>query len=318
MRNRILGILKDADGYVSGEEMSHRLGISRAAVWKHINKLKSEGYGITSVTNRGYRLTDAPDALSPSAIKALLNTRVIARNIRYTDTVDSTNEEAKRHYLESDGTLFISERQSAGKGRLGHEWESPRGAGIWMSLLLKPDMPPRDVSQITLIAGIAVCRAVGSNAMIKWPNDIIIGTRKLCGILTEMSAEVERVNYIICGIGINVNSQSFEDDLKDKATSLFIETGKHFTRSELVAAVMNEFETIYSSFLRSGFASVREEYLRLCVTLGREVRVISRNKELRGRALDIDENGGLIIETDNGRENITSGEVSVRGIYGYI
>lgn len=318
MRNKILNILKNTESYVSGEEMSHTLNISRAAVWKHIKRLKDDGYDILSVTNKGYKLKSIPDILSSDTIASGLNTEFTARNIKCMSVIDSTNEEAKRCAAMPDGSLFIAEVQSAGKGRLGRSWESPNGAGIWMSLLLKPDIPPRDISQITLIAGMAVCRVLGNGAGIKWPNDIVIGSRKACGILTEMSAEIDRVNYVVCGIGINVNTAEFPAELQDKATSLFIETGKTYNRSELVFAIMNEFEPLYKLFKKEGFSPLLEEYRNSCITIGREIRVIYRREALIGKAVDIAEDGGLIIETENGRVNVTSGDVSVRGIYGYI
>ncbi|MGN0162960.1 MAG: biotin--[acetyl-CoA-carboxylase] ligase, partial [Candidatus Ornithomonoglobus sp.] len=232
--------------------------------------------------------------------------------------IDSTNDEAKRCSDMPDGSLFIADVQSAGKGRLGRSWESPKGSGIWMSLLLKPDIPPQDISQITLIAGMAIRRTLGNGSGIKWPNDIVIGSRKVCGILTEMSAEIDRVNYVICGIGINVNTAGFPEELQDKATSLFIETGKTYNRSKLVSAIMNEFEPLYKVFQKEGFSPLIEEYRNSCITIGREIRVIYRKETLIGKAVDIAGDGGLIVETENGRVNVTSGDVSVRGIYGYI
>ena len=318
MKNTILNILKNADSYISGEEISRTLGISRAAVWKHIKNLKNDGYEIDSVTNKGYRLVNAPDIISIDFLNSLLTTKYIARNTKYLPETDSTNEAAKRDSASPDGSLYIAEVQTAGKGRLGRGWESPKGTGIWMSLLLKPDIAPQDISEITLIAGIAVCRAVGHGAKIKWPNDIVIGSRKICGILTEMSAEIERVNHIVCGIGINVNTPSFPPELCDKATSLLIETGTKTSRAELRAKVMNEFEPLYESFIKDGFKSARNEYRKLCVTLDRDVQVIYRKETIIGKAIDIDDDGGLIVDTDNGRIIVTSGEVSVRGIYGYI
>lgn len=318
MRSRILDILKDTDEYTSGEDMSRRLGISRAAVCKHIKKLRDEGYGILSVTNRGYKLTGLPDDISAAAVKSMLNTEFIARNIVYSETVGSTNDEAKKYSDCADGTLFTAERQSSGKGRTGKSWESPAGSGIWMSLLLKPRLAPEEVSSLTLAAGIAVCRAIGGSAAIKWPNDIVIGTRKVCGILTEMSAEPERVSYVVCGIGINVNTESFPEELKDKATSLYIQTGRRHHRAALIAAVMNEFEPLYKQFQQEGIAPLIEEYKKVCVTLNRDVRVICRNGTVTGRAVDIDENGALEVMTETGRISVTAGEVSVRGLYGYV
>lgn len=317
MKNTILNTLKSSSDYISGEEISRRIGISRAAVWKHIKKLRAEGYDIESVTNKGYKLIN-DGILSEDAAKALLTTEFIGRALHIMNVCDSTNEEAKRHFADADGSLFVSEVQTGGKGRLGRSWASERSIGIWMTLLLKPELPPQDVPQITLIAGIAVCRALGGSAMIKWPNDVVIGSKKVCGILTEMSAEMDRVNYVVCGIGINVNTKHFDDELAEKATSLYIETGTTYQREPIIAAVMNEFEPLYKEFLKNGFSGVYEEYKSVCTTLGKTVRVISRGTELIGTAIDISPEGGLIVDTGKEHITITSGEVSVRGMYGYI
>ncbi len=320
MRERILKVLKETDGYISGEKISSMLGISRAAVWKHIKALREEGYEILSVTNKGYRLSAEPENISVDRIKDALDTKRIGRNIVYMSRLDSTNEEAKRRADMSDGTLFIAERQESGKGRLGRQWESPRGGGIWMSLLLKPDMPLGSVSEITLAAGLAVCRAVGCGAMIKWPNDIVVGSRKICGILTEMSAEPDTgsINYVVCGMGVNVNIKSFPEELLVKATSLFIETGEKHDRDMIAARILNEFEPVYELLCRKGFGAIREEYARMCITLDKEVRVIYRKNETTGRAVGIDENGALLVDAKEGRISVSSGEVSVRGMYGYV
>jgi BirA family biotin operon repressor/biotin-[acetyl-CoA-carboxylase] ligase len=318
MKNKILKMLRSADGYISGEAMSDELGISRNAVWKHINKLREDGYEIESVTKRGYRLTSSPDMISAEEIKNGLETEFIGRNTVYFDEIDSTNNAAKAAADMPDGTVFISEIQTGGKGRLGRSWSSPKGTGIWMSVLLKPDMLPQDVPQITLIAGMAVAKGIGCGAGIKWPNDVVIGTKKVCGILTEMSAEIERVNYVICGIGINVNTASFEGELAEKATSLRIETGEEHERVPVIQSILTEFERLYKLFLKDGISGVIDEYRELCVTLGREVSVIYPNRTINGRAVDINNDGELIVETENGEITVGSGEVSVRGIYGYI
>lgn len=318
MKNKVLEMLQVSEGYVSGEGISNKLGISRNAVWKHINKLRSEGYEIESVTNRGYRLNSSPDIISAEKIQEGLNTEFIGRKIVCMEVTDSTNNAAKAATGMPDGTLFISEIQTGGKGRLGRAWTSPKGTGIWMSLLLKPKILPSDVAQITLIVGMAVAKSIGCGAKIKWPNDVVIGTKKVCGILTEMSAEIERVNYVVPGIGINVNIESFDSELSEKATSLYIETGEKFERCAIIRAFLEEFEVLYKQFLKDGIAALAEDYRELCVTIGREVSVIYPNRTVNGKAVDINEEGELIVETENGKIVVGSGEVSVRGIYGYI
>ncbi|MCH5210224.1 MAG: biotin--[acetyl-CoA-carboxylase] ligase [Oscillospiraceae bacterium] len=318
MRQRILYILKNTDGYVSGEEMSRKLSISRAAVWKHIKKLKNEGYGIESVTNRGYRLSFAPDIITESEIKNGLNTEFIGRTIFLYDETDTTNNRAKENSDAPDGSVFIAETQTGGKGSRGRGWVSPRGSGIWHTILLKPDISPLEVSQITLAAGLSVCKAIGLDAKIKWPNDIVIGSKKVCGILTEMSAEMDSVNYVVCGIGINVNIESFDDEISHRATSMYIESGQKYCRNEIISKLLNEFEYYYKLFLKNGLSALLDEYKKNCVTLGREVSVIFRKETVTGTAVDVDETGALVVETGNGVIRVNSGEVSVRGLYGYV
>lgn len=318
MKNKILDILKGTDGYISGEKISETLHISRAAVWKHIKKFKENGYEINSVTNKGYQLISSPDTIREDDIKNGLNTDFIGHNIFIYDETDTTNNCAKTNNTAPDGSVFIAEVQTHGKGSRGRGWSSPKGTGIWHTILLKPDISPLEVSQITLVAGLAVCRAVGLNSMIKWPNDIVIGSKKVCGILTEMSAEMDMVNYVVCGIGINVNMPNFDDEISNRATSMYIESNKKYVRSEIIAKLLNEFEYWYSKFLDGGLAAILDEYKKSCVTLGRDVNVIYKKETVTGRAIDVDENGSLVVETSDGIIKVTSGEVSVRGIYGYI
>ena len=317
MKQRILDILKNADDFVSGEDISNKTGISRAAVWKHIKSLKNKGYEIDSVTNRGYRLVSSPDLITAEGITQNLNTEFIGRRLFIYDETDSTNERAKASG-EIEGSVFIAEVQNHGKGSRGRGWVSPRGTGIWHSILLKPDIPPSEVSQITLVAGLAVCKAIGMDAKIKWPNDIVIGTKKVCGILTEMSAETDMVHYVVCGIGINVNTEKFDAEIKHRATSMYIESGDKQIRNDIIARELNYFEYYYKKFLEGGLCAILDEYKENCVTIGRDVTVIYKKENVTGKAADIDENGALVVETADGTIRVTSGEVSVRGIYGYI
>ncbi|MBQ9598687.1 MAG: biotin--[Clostridia bacterium] len=317
MKQRILDILKNADDFVSGEDISNKTGISRAAVWKHIKSLKNKGYEIDSVTNRGYRLVSSPDLITAEGITQNLNTEFIGRRLFIYDETDSTNERAKASG-EIEGSVFIAEVQNHGKGSRGRGWVSPRGTGIWHSILLKPDIPPSEVSQITLVAGLAVCKAIGMGAKIKWPNDIVIGTKKVCGILTEMSAETDMVHYVVCGIGINVNTENFDAEIKHRATSMYIESGDKQIRNDIIARELNYFEYYYKKFLEGGLGAILDEYKENCVTIGRDVTVIYKKENVTGKAVDIDENGALVVETTDGTIRVTSGEVSVRGIYGYV
>jgi BirA family biotin operon repressor/biotin-[acetyl-CoA-carboxylase] ligase len=318
LKNKILNILKSEQDYISGEKISEQLNISRAAVWKHIKKFKEEGYEIESVTNKGYRLVSSPDLITESGIQSGLNTEFIGRKLFLYDETDTTNERAKANSDAPDGSVFIAEVQTHGKGSRGRSWVSPRGTGIWHSILLKPDISPLEVSQITLVTGLAICRAIGMGSQIKWPNDIVIGGKKVCGTLTEMSAEIDQVNYVVCGTGINVNTESFDDEIADRATSMYIESGKKYMRNEIIAKFLNEFEYYYKKFLTDGLGAILNEYKKSCITLGREVSVIFKKETVRGKAVDIDESGALVVETKDGIIHVTSGEVSVRGIYGYV
>lgn len=319
VKQKILDILTSADDYISGEKMSQRLGISRAAVWKHIKSLKNEGYGIESVTNKGYRVVHVPDIISEHGIKSGLKTEFIGQNVRCVRETDSTNNEAARFSSMSDGTVFTAEIQTGGKGRLGKEWVSQKKSGIWMSVLLKPYIAPPNAPEITLIAGLAVCRALKTfGARIKWPNDIVIDGKKICGILTEMSAEIERVNYIVCGIGINVNTENFPKEISDKAASLYTVTGEKHNRCVIIRRVLEEFETLYKEYLQNGFAPLRESYKALCVNIGRHADAVYRDKTVSGEAVDITDTGELVIKTTGGNVIVSSGEVSVSGIYGHI
>lgn len=318
MREKILNILQSADDYISGERISKTLNVSRAAVWKHIKSLRDEGYEIKSVTNKGYRLASSPDILTEYSVRDGLETKFIGQNIFVYSETDSTNNRAKDNASSPDGSLFIADIQTGGKGRLGRGWVAPSGVGIWMSLLLKPELSPSDVPQITLVAGLAVCRAIGFGAKIKWPNDIVIGSKKVCGILTEMSAEINRVNYVVCGIGVNVNIPSFDGELSEKATSLLIETGQRHNRAEITRRILTEFEILYTDFLKNGLKNILPDYKSFCATLNREVQVIYKHETVSAAAVDIDADGSLVIEKDGERITVNSGEVSVRGIYGYI
>lgn len=318
MRKKILALLKNTDGYISGEKIRVELGISRAAVWKHINKLKSEGYGIKSVTNKGYSLLSEPDIINADAIQQELSTEFIGRNIFYYDETDTTNERAKANSAAPDGSVFIAEIQTAGKGTRGRGWVSSRGDGIYHSILLKPDILPFEAAQITLVAGLAVCRSLGHGAQIKWPNDIVINGKKLCGILTEMSSEKNMINSIVCGIGVNVNTESFPEEISHRATSMYIESGQKFERNALIAKILNEFERCYKKFLDGGLETLLDDYRENCVTIGRAVNVISKKENIAGTAVGLDTDGSLLVETDSGTVRVSSGEVSVRGIYGYV
>lgn len=326
MKDEILSVLKENKDYVSGEELCRRFGVSRTAVWKAVNGLKEKGYVIESVRNRGYRLLESPDVLLGEEIKSILDTEWIAHDILYFDSIDSTNNEIKRQAEAGagEGLLVISERQTAGRGRRGRTWESPAGSGIWMSFLLKPEISPEKAPMITIIAAMACAKVINSvtglRAGIKWPNDIVVNGRKLTGILTEMSAEPECVNYVVVGIGINANMTVFPEDICATATSLAIESGHKVSRSALVAGFFKCFEQYYGIFIKSGnLSGLRAEYEAELVNMNNQVAIISPEGELRRKAVGINDDGELLVQDDEGNVTpVRSGEVSVRGIYGYV
>ncbi|MCI9533115.1 MAG: biotin--[acetyl-CoA-carboxylase] ligase [Lachnospiraceae bacterium] len=333
MKTKILEILRQADreAFISGQELCGQLGVSRTAVWKSIKQLKEAGYQIEAIQNKGYRLLAAPDILSKSEIESRLQTRWVGRPIHYYHELDSTNNEAKRMAeekpgLQGHGAVIVAESQNAGRGRRGRGWDSPQGSGIFFTILLKPGMDPANAPMLTLVKALAAAKGIqkstGLDAAIKWPNDVVVGGRKVVGILTEMSAQVDYVNHIVVGTGINVHQTSFPEELASKATSLDIELGqakKQVLRAALLAAVLEEFEHYYEAFMQTqDLSALREEYNALLVNCGRQVRVLDPLGEFEGKALGINERGELLVEREGGAVKVSSGEVSVRGIYGYV
>jgi BirA family biotin operon repressor/biotin-[acetyl-CoA-carboxylase] ligase len=326
MKKKILNILRNnRDEYISGEKLSEELGITRAGIWKHIKSLKESGYVIESISNRGYKLVSTPDIIDYEEIAPFLTTRYMGRNFIHYDEVDSTNIQCRRECSNNpiEGMVIAAEEQTSGKGRLGRSWVSPKGTGVWMSVVLTPNISPMVAPRTTLIGAAAVymaLRDMNSSVGIKWPNDIVINGKKVCGILTEMNAEIERVNYVIMGIGINVNMESFQEDLNDKATSLKNELGNDVDRKKLVASILNNLEDLYEEFRNTGDISRAIEICREgSLLINKEVRVINGNSEVICTVLDIDDEGELIVRNKDGVvSRVISGEVSVRGIYGYV
>ena len=330
-REVLLNLKKNPLEYISGEQLSNTLGVSRTAIWKVINELKREGYIIESSSKKGYRLSPDSDVLNSFEISEELKTKVLGRNIIYLDKIDSTNNYAKRIALEGceEGTLVVADYQTNGRGRLGRGWSSPNKKGIWMSLVLRPNIPFEEVQMITLAASVAVVQALYDIAQIKagikWPNDIIINGKKVCGILVEMNMEIESINFLVLGIGVNVNQQKedFPEELLDKATSLkmYLETlgmQKILKRSELIAAILLKFEEIYDKVKCGDFEYVISEWRKYSVTLGKEVSIIYKNQQFRGVAQDITKDGKLIVKCEDGTvKEVFSGEVSIRGLLGY-
>lgn len=319
---RILELLRRQEGFLSGEDIGRELSITRAAVWKGIKKLREEGYEIEAVTNRGYRLTNPETMYNKQELEQGLKTKTMGQSIYFYEETDTTNNRARELALEGapEGTLVVAEKQTAGRGRRGKVWESPLGTGIWMSLVLRPQIAPAEASVLTLLCGLATAEAIeaetGLSAGIKWPNDILINGKKAVGILTEMDCEMSEVHFVIPGIGINVNTASFPPEIAEIATSLYLECGKTVSRRRLVHKVLERLEEHYETFLRTGsFAAMLEDYRKHCITLGKEVHVLGR-EPFFAEALDITPEGELLVRrADNGKEEVVfSGEVSIRGV----
>lgn len=326
MKKDIIRLLKEKKDFVSGEDISNTLGVSRAAIWKHIKSLKEEGYEIESFSRKGYRLIQSPDVLSQSEILKYLKTSIIAREIFHFDTIVSTNTKAKELADNGalEGTVVISEEQSGGRGRLGRAWTSPKHKGIWMSIILRPQVNPSEISKVTQVAAAAVVNAgkqMGYDFYVKWPNDIIMNDKKICGILTEMSGELNQINYIVLGIGVNANLDmgDFPDDLREKASSIKNESGRPVNRQELCASILNHFEILYDSFIRDKQGL---EAIDICrdksILIGKDVSVIRGNEDFDAFVLDLNLAGELVVRKKDGtEERLFSGEVSVRGKRGY-
>ena len=324
MKTEILRILRHAEKSVSGQSLCKQLGVSRTAVWKVIQQLRDEGYEIEAVSNKGYRITKYPDVMTAAEIGSHLPKDSMFREIHFEPVTDSTNNAAKMLAEQGapQGTVVVTECQEKGKGRRGRQWLSPEGTNIYMSFVLRPDIEPSKASMLTLAAALAVWESVhnqGIDAWIKWPNDIVVDGRKLCGILTELSSQMEWINYIVVGIGINVHQKLFAEDIKDTATSMDMALGRAVRRSEVIADVLTAFEKYYQMFLQTEDLSLMlEMYNDHLVNIGREIRIITPRGSQTGVSGGIDETGCLIVNIDGKTEHIMSGEVSVRGLYGYV
>lgn len=346
MRTEMLRILRESGEYISGQELCRRFQVSRTAVWKVINQLKEEGYVIEARQNKGYRLLESPDTMEVYELESRMGTKWAGRKVSYKKETGSTNTDCKQLAGAGapHGTLAVAETQVSGRGRRGRGWKSPAGESIYMSLLCRPDFSPDRAPMLTLVMGISVAEAVerytGLAAKIKWPNDIVVNGRKICGILTEMEMglETKEIQYLVIGVGINVNNgfagmqetgdrkaareEAFPEELKDRATSLFLESeqsSQRILRAPLVQYVMEAFEKNYELFLQTlDLSLLKERYNRYLISRNRAVKVLDPKGAYTGIAREIDDAGDLLVETESGEiKKVYSGEVSVRGIYGY-
>ncbi|MDD4909279.1 MAG: biotin--[acetyl-CoA-carboxylase] ligase [Candidatus Omnitrophica bacterium] len=314
----ILEFLRGSDTYVSGEDLSRHLKISRSAVWKHIQELRQSGYEISAVPHLGYRLDALTDKLFPQEITSSLNTKFVGRKIHYYESVSSTMDIATKLAVEGEeeGAIVCAESQSRGRGRIGRQWFSPKAKGIYISLILRPNLPPSEAAKLTILSAVSCCKAIneetGVSAGIKWPNDLLVRGRKAGGILTELNAETDRVRFVVIGIGINVNNA--RSGIPDYATSLRQERGESVCRVSLLRAILRRIEADYIHLLKYGASSIINEWRGLSLTLHSRVKVVCYNREVVGEAQDIDSDGGLLIRKDSGLvEKVFAGDVVKAG-----
>ena len=320
---RIVAWLRAARGPLSGQELARRLGVSRAAVWKRIAVLRARGYRIEGRPAGGYALAVVPDRLGPAELAPHLTGRW--RDVHWLEETESTQLVARdlARGGAPEGTTVIAERQTAGRGRLGRVWHSPAGQNLYCSVVLRPPLPPAAVPQLALVAGLAVADAVAATTRlrpaIKWPNDVLLRGRKVAGILTEMEAEMESVHHVIAGIGVNLNveARALPRELRTKATSLRIATGRRVDRAAFTGRLLAALEARYGRFLTGGFPSVRTEWESYSALTGRRVVVAAPGGEVAGRVLGLDADGALRVRRADGTvARIVAGEVTVRGGYG--
>ena len=317
---------------MSGQQLCDRFGVTRTAVWKAVNQLKEDGYLIESVPHKGYRLVESPeDILSPGEITSRLTTEWAGKKLCYYDVTGSTNNDAKRLGEEGmpHGTVVVADVQTAGKGRRGRGWQTLPGTALSFTLLLRPSFPADKASMLTLVMALSAAQAIervsAVAAGIKWPNDIVLNGKKICGMLTEMTMtpEMDEIQYLVIGAGLNVNNASpeeFAEDIRDKATSLKIETGRQINRAALLNEILGCFEHNYDIFLKTlDLSALQGEYQRRLLGVGGQVRVLDPAGEYTGTSEGIDEQGRLTVLKENGEQvQVYAGEVSVRGLYGYV
>ena len=314
LQEKILDFLKRKQDYISGDQIAQRLDITRQALWKHIQELKNLDYDIVAVPHLGYKLLSSPDRLFTFEVTKNLDTEFIGRKIYYFDAVSSTMYVAMQLGIKgaTEGTLVLAEQQTKGKGRLGRNWFSPKYKGLYLSLLLKPEIAPMDTAILTLLAAVSICEAVkvttGLDTQIKWPNDILLHNKKVGGILTELNAEMDEVNFLIIGIGLNVNND--KKTLVSGATSLKEQKKENINRISLLQEILRKIEINYLSFKEKGAGQIIEKWREHNITLGRRIKVYSHKEHIEGEAVDIDMDGGLLLRRDSGAtEKVMAGDV---------
>ncbi len=319
VRDVILEILKaHQDDWASGEELSVQLNMSRAAIWKHMVKLRNDGYEIEAATRKGYQLKSAPSLLLPAEIKEGLKTSVWGkRDIVYHPETASTNTDAKVLAMQGapEGTIVIAEHQTRGRGRLGRTWHSPRSHGIYISFIIRPRLSLQDAPILTPLVAVAVAEALaqgtGLKVFLKWPNDIMVSGKKIGGILTEIGSEMDRVDFAVVGVGLNARIWGFPEDLRGKATSIALETSRRISRSSLVRGCLDKLETVYEQQKQSGFGPLLTRYKALTAVVGKEATFDSGGRRFSGRVRELDEHGALLVEDGNGKTvRVVSGDIN--------
>jgi len=301
---KIIDFIKKNNNPISGEDISRHFNISRAAVWKYIEELREKGYVIKAAPHIGYSLISVPDKLLPTEVQYGLRTKTFGKEIKYYESLESTMDTAFAFGLKgaSEGTVICAETQKKGKGRMGRKWESPKGKGLYFSVILRPEMRAVEIAKLTLFSAVAVCEALrnvsGLDIAIKWPNDLLMGNQKIAGILTELSAEIDQVHFVVIGVGINVNTSLKR--LPDVATSLMAESSRRFSRIEILQEILRSKEKWYQLLKSEGFDPILKRWKALSSTLGRRVRLVEMFRRREGVAIDLSENGSLLIKGADG------------------
>lgn len=317
----ILRLFRAEEGYISGQYLSRELGVSRTAVWKHISALRNSGYFIEATPSRGYRLVSSPDTIDQHELRAHLDSIRVGRQLEFIKLTGSTNADAFRLAENGaiEGTVVLADSQTGGKGRRGRLWSSPAGVNLYCSVILRPAIMPYEAPQLTFLSAVAVARAIEMTTKltpeIKWPNDLLVSGKKVAGLLNEMSAETDGINFVILGIGVNLNmtADQFPGDLRHPATSILLESGIRVDRSRFTGTMLNELDRLYTDFLAHGFGPVREEWQQRCNANGRQVLVNDSGTECTGgRFVGIDSDGAMLLRSDDRTmHRITCGDVRV-------
>jgi len=317
----ILSLFHERDGFVSGEEISRERHISRTAVWKHVNALRKLGYVIEAIPSRGYCLKSSPDIITVTRISARLHSSIIGKQIVCLNETISTNNDAFRMAGEGadEGTVVVADKQTNGKGRLGRRWTSPPRVNLYCSVILRPSCSPHEAPQLTFLSAVAVARAIeletALKPQIKWPNDVLINGRKVAGLLNEMSAETDAINFVVLGIGVNLNmtAEQFGDDVRYPAASILTESGKMLDRSAFAATLFNELDKLYAQYVDHGFGPVRDEWQQRCIATGRLIAINDGVTDIaQGSFAGIDVSGALLVREKSGTiRRILSGDVRI-------